>query len=78
MIIIPLNSLPDNKILDWSKLKAFADENLNIAQTMISVCDRVENIVENGKNVGYQHFVLFPQCFQKLSITGSLKLGIMW
>ena len=24
-----------------------------------------ENIVEKGENVGYQHFLLFPHCFQK-------------
>ena len=31
---------------------------------------RVENIVEKGENAGYQHFLLFPQCFQKfLSFT---------
>ena len=23
----------------------------------------VENIVEKGENNGYQHFLLFPQCF---------------
>ena len=32
---------------------------------MISVFDRVENIVGEGENAGYQHFLLFPQCFQK-------------
>ena len=64
-------------ILHRSKLEAFADENFNIAKTMISVCDRVENIVGKGENAGYQHFLLFPQCFQKLSISGLLKLGIV-
>ena len=28
---------------------------------------RVENIVGKGENDGYQHFLLFPQCFQKAS-----------
>ena len=27
--------------------------------------DRVENIVDKGENAGYQHFLLFPQCFQE-------------
>ena len=35
---------------------------------MISLYDRVENIVGKGENVGYQHFLLFPQFFQKASI----------
>ena len=26
---------------------------------------RVENIVEKGENAGYQHFLLFPECFLK-------------
>ena len=32
---------------------------------MISLFDRQENIVRKGENAGYQHFLLFPQCFQK-------------
>ena len=29
------------------------------------VLGRVENVVGKGENAGYQHFLLFPQCFQK-------------
>ena len=64
------NSLPKDKILDWSKLKAFADEKLKVAKIMIPVFDSVENNVGKGENAGYQHFLLFPQCFQKLSSSG--------
>ena len=39
---------------------------------------RVESIVGKGENVGYQHFLLFPQCFQKVSFSGSLKVRIVW
>ena len=39
---------------------------------------RVENIVEKGENAGNQHFLLFPQCFQKASFSGSLRVGIVW
>ena len=28
-----------------------------------------------GENAGYQHFLLFPQCFQKASFSGLLKSG---
>ena len=31
---------------------------------IISVCDGVEKIVGKGENAGYQHFLLFPQCFE--------------
>ena len=62
----------------WTKLKAFADDKVNVAQMMISVFDRVENNVRKGENAGYQHFLLFPQCFQKASFLGSLKVWILW
>ena len=42
------------------------------------VLGRVENIVEKGENAGYQHFFLFPKCFQKAFYTGFLKVGIVW
>ena len=64
------NSLPNDKIVDWSKLKVFADDKLKVAKIMISVLDSVENIVGNGENTGNQHFLLFPQCFQKASFQG--------
>ena len=48
-----------------TKLKVFADNRINEAQMMISVLDWVENTVGKGENAGFQHFLLFPQCFQK-------------
>ena len=45
---------------------------------MIFVTDWVENIMVIGENAGYQQFLLFPQCFQKASFLGSLKVGIVW
>ena len=57
------NSLPNDKILDCSKLKAFADNNLYIAQMMIYVFDRVENIVEKGKKCWLPAFSPFPTMF---------------
>ena len=40
--------------------------------------DRVENIVEKRENAGYQHFLFFQQCFQKVSFSGSVKVKIVW
>ena len=57
------NSLPNNKILDVTKLKAFADDKLNVTNMMISLHDSVENTVEKRKNAGYKHFLLFQPCF---------------
>ena len=67
-----LNSLPNDKILDVTKLKAFA------TQMMISVFDRLKIIVGKGENADYQHFLLCPQCFQKDPSPWSLKAGILW
>ena len=44
---------------------------------MIPHFDRVENTVGKGENAGYQHFLLFPQCFLKPSSLGSLKVEIV-
>ena len=43
---------------------------------MISLFDKVENTVRKAENAGYQHFLLFPQCFPKPSSLGLLKLGL--
>ena len=72
------NSLPNDKILSLSSLKTFADDKFNVAQMMISLFDSLENIVGKGENAGYQHFLLFPQCFQKLSVSGWLNVRIVW
>ena len=58
--------------------KAFADDKFRVAKMMNFVLDRVGNIVGKGENAGNQHFLLFPQCFQKLLSWGSIKVRIMW
>ena len=63
-----LNSLPNDKILDQCKFKAFADDTINVTK---NVMRRVENIARKGENAGYQHFLLFSQCFQKATFPGS-------
>ena len=68
-----LNPLPDDKILDQTKLKAFADNKLNVTKVIISVFDRVENIVGKRRNCLYKQFLLFPQCFQKASFPKNCK-----
>ena len=44
---------------------------------MISVFDTVKSIVVKGENAGYQHFLLFPQVFEKQISSMSLKVGIV-
>ena len=60
-----INPLPDDKILEGTNLRAFAEDKLNVTKVMISLYDRVENTVGKGENAGYQHFLHFPQCFPK-------------
>ena len=40
---------------------------------IISVFDSVENMVGKEENAGYQHFVLFPHCFEKASFPEASK-----
>ena len=72
------NSLPHDKILDVIKFKAFADNKINVVHMENSVFDRVGNRVGKGENAGCQYFLFFPQCFQKASFLGSLKVRIVW
>ena len=51
---------------------------MNVTKKLKFGMGRVENIVRKGENAGYQHFLLFPQCFQKSSSQGSFKFGIVW
>ena len=59
------NSLPNDKFLDCSKLKTFADDKINLAEKLKFVSGKVENIVGKGENAGYQHFSPFSTMFSK-------------
>ena len=60
-----INSLPNNKILASSRLKTFAENKLKVCSNYEFIHNRIENSVGKGENAGYQHFLLFPKCFQK-------------
>ena len=77
-LYITLNSLSNDKFLDWSKLKELADYKINATEKLKFVLGWVENSVGKGKNAGYQHFLLFPQCFQRASFSRLLKVKIVW
>ena len=66
-LCIHVNPLPNNKIWDVTKLKAFADDKLKVAKMTFSLFDRVENNFGKKEDTGY----LFPQCFPKLTSLGS-------
>ena len=57
------NSLPKDKMLDWSKLKALAHDKVSVVENLEFVFEGVENIVGKGEISGYQHFLFFPHFF---------------
>ena len=57
--------LLDDKILDSSKLKEFADNNFKFDKNVTKFSGRVENTVGRGEIARNEQFLLFPQCFQK-------------
>ena len=59
------------------KLKAFADDKLNVTENTKVVFHRIENIAGKEENAGYQHFLLFPQCFQKAFSSSASKVVIV-
>ena len=59
------NPLPDDTILDWSKLKQSADDNFKFDENSRKFSKRVENTVGKGEIARYEQFLLFPQCFLK-------------
>ena len=54
-----------------------AGEKINVTEKLKFVLGRIESIVGNVENTCYQHFLCFPQCFQKVSCTGLLKVVIV-
>ena len=75
---ILFHSLPNYNFLEWFKLKAFSDHKIKVAEKMKIVLEGVQNIVGKGENAGYQHFLLFTRCFLKSSVSGSVKVRILW
>ena len=80
IVWLRVNSLPNDKILDVIKLKAFADDKSTIAEMTGSLFDRDENTVGKRENAGFQNFLLFPQGFPKPKgfPLRLLKVEIVW
>ena len=71
--IVFFNPLPDDKILDSSKLKEFADDNFKFDENGRKLSKQVENTVGKEEIARYEQFLLFPQCFQKACFPGASK-----
>ena len=75
---MPFNPLPDDKILERSKLKQFADDNFKFDENSRKFSKRVKNIVGKGEIAHYEQFLLFPLCFQKACFPGASKGVNVW
>ena len=75
---IPVISLPHGKILDWSKLRAFADDKINAAETLKFILGKGRKHCETRRKCWLHDFLIFPQCFQKAFFSSSLKVWIVW
>ena len=66
-------TLPFTKrhILDSSKLKEFADDNLKFDEDGRKFSEQVENTLGKGEIARYEQFPLFLQCFQKACIADT-------
>ena len=73
-----INSSSNDKILEKSKLKAFAEDKIDVNQILKFDLGSVENIVRKEENASYQHFPILPQYFRKASFSRSLKVCIVW
>ena len=60
-----LYPFPKQQILDFSKLKEFADDNFKFNENDRQFSKWVENNVGKGEIAHYKQFLRFPQCFQK-------------
>ena len=76
--ILIFNSLPNDKILDGSKLKYLEMKKCYVTELLNFVLGTLEKIDGKGENAGYQHFLLFLNCFKKALFLVSLKDRIVW
>ena len=68
-----LNSLPNNKILDWSKLKGFADEKINVPQILKFVLGKGRKLCGKRRKCWLPTFSPFPIIFSKGFFLGVVK-----
>ena len=62
--MVSFNSLPNDKILHKSKLKAFADDKINVTEGLKLVLRKIEKIIGKRGKACYQHFLLFQNFFK--------------
>ena len=48
-----MNPLPENKMMDWTKLKSIVDDNFHVVKMVQDFSNMAANIVGKGENAGY-------------------------
>ena len=75
-----LNPLPDENVLDRSKLKQSADDNFKFDENSRKFFKRVEKTVGKGEIARDEQFLLFPQFFffffKRLVSQGCQKVSL--
>ena len=71
------NSLPNDKILDRSKLNEFADHYFRFGEKK-KISKRVENTAGNGEIARYEQFLLFLQCFKRFVQQTRKTAELVW
>ena len=59
-------SFPKRQILDFTKLKEFADDNFKFAEHGGKFSKKLESTEGKGEIACYGQFLVFPLCFQKV------------
>ena len=82
-----VNSLPHNKILDWSKFKSFPDDKIILTRKFKFGLGRVENIFRKGEmlvtcifcilNYVFKSF-LFQRCYNSVLCSTGLNSPLSW
>ena len=67
---------PRDKILEQTKLKAFADDKLNVTKMIVSAFDRVENIVGKGEIACTSNFSFSQNVFKRLLSQACQKVSL--
>ena len=73
-----LMSVQKRNFVFWRIENFEAKGEINVSPKKKFVFWTIENFEGKGENASDQHFLLFPQCFQKASFSGSLNVGIVW
>ena len=64
----PLNSLSNDKILEWSKLKAFAEDKINVNEKLKFGLRRIKTLWEKEKMLVTSIFSFSHNAFKRLLI----------